>query len=80
MRLRTRSLVSLAVAALAVAPAAAATGLMDTGDDLVPHDDARAVVHGALRVRGEALGNLDLDRGPLENGVPLFPVTSPAKP
>jgi uncharacterized protein (TIGR04551 family) len=74
MRLRTRSLVSLAVAALAVAPAAAATGLMDTGDDLVPHDDARAVVHGALRVRGEALGNLDLDRGPLENGVPLFPV------
>ena len=65
---------TLALAALACAPAANATGLMDTGDDLVGHDDARIVVHGAMRVRGEALGNLDLDRGVLPNGAPLFPV------
>jgi uncharacterized protein (TIGR04551 family) len=66
--------VALASAAFVFAPAAQATGLMDTGDDLVGHDDARVVVHGAMRVRGEALGNLDLDRGVLPNGAPLFPV------
>ncbi len=59
---------------LACAPAARATGLSDSGDDLVNSDDARVVVHGAMRVRGEALGNLDLDRGTLSSGDPLFPV------
>ena len=60
--------------ALALPRPAAATGFTDLGQDLVSETDTWVDVHGALRVRGELLWNLDLDRGLTPSGRPLFPV------
>ena len=58
---------------------AGATGFTDIGQDLEQRAETEAVVHGALRLRGELLYNLDLDRGVDPAGDPLYPVP-PADP
>jgi uncharacterized protein (TIGR04551 family) len=61
--------------ALVLAPATArATGFTDIGDDIKAQTETTATIHGALRVRGEMLYNLDLDRGPTPSGQLLYPV------
>jgi uncharacterized protein (TIGR04551 family) len=62
--------------ALALTPRAArATGFTDVGQDIVPRDHFDVDLHGYMRVRAEALGNLDLDRGLTPSGQPLYPVS-----
>lgn len=51
-----------------------ATEFNEIGQDLRPGDGTRVELSGALRLRGEALNNLDLDRGLTPSGAPLFPV------
>jgi uncharacterized protein (TIGR04551 family) len=65
-----------AVFALALfAPATArATGFTDIGEDHTPRDKTSVEVDGYMRMRGEVLNNLDLDRGLTPSGRPLFPV------
>lgn len=58
---------------LAAGPAAA-TGFTDIGQDLEQRAETDVEVHGALRLRGQVLYNLDLDRGPGPSGEPFFPV------
>jgi len=59
-----------------LAPATAnATGFTDRGQDIVPSTETRYSLHGAFRVRSEALYNLDLDRGPTPSGQLFFPVS-----
>jgi uncharacterized protein (TIGR04551 family) len=53
---------------------AAATGFTDAGQDILAAKDSWFQLSGALRVRGEAFDNLDLDRGLTPSGLPLFPV------
>ena len=53
---------------------ASATGFTDVGQDLELHDDWAVELDGYLRLRGEVLGNLDLDRGLSPSGQALFPV------
>ena len=61
--------------ALGFVPATAmATGFTDLGDDIRAHTETTATAHGSLRVRGEALNNLDLDRGPTPSGQLFYPV------
>ena len=64
----------LGLAALLVASQAGATGFADHGRDLgaKPSEDVR--LDGYFRVRGEALYNLDLDRGPTPSGELFYPV------
>ena len=64
------------VLALMLVPAiAGATGFTDIGQDHPRGDDhLEFKLAGYLRARAEALDNLDLDRGLLPNGLPLFPV------
>jgi uncharacterized protein (TIGR04551 family) len=45
------------------------------GQDFRPRDKTEVDVSGYLRTRGEALYNLDLDRGLTPSGMPLFPVS-----
>jgi uncharacterized protein (TIGR04551 family) len=54
--------------------AARATGFTDIGQDIRPREKLGFEVHGYLRARSEALYNLDLDRGLLPSGQPLYPV------
>jgi len=54
---------------------ARATGFAELGEDIVQRDKVHVELDGYLRVRGEALHNLDLDRGLTPSGVPLFPVS-----
>ena len=69
-----------AAAALAVLAGpvgrASATGFTDIGQDIRLHeaDEFSLELDGYLRVRGELLGNLDLDRGPSPSDQLLFPV------
>jgi uncharacterized protein (TIGR04551 family) len=64
------------IALTAMLPRSAqATGFTDIGQDLKPRDAAEVTLHGYLRTRLEALGNLDLDRGLTPSGDPLFPVS-----
>lgn len=65
---------SMAVVLVLAASPAGATGFTDIGQDLVPETETWVQVHGALRVRGELLWNLDLDRGLTPSGRALFPV------
>ncbi|MBI2892429.1 MAG: TIGR04551 family protein [Deltaproteobacteria bacterium] len=68
-------LVPVAWLVLASAPAPAnATGFTDIGQDIVPRTETAVDVDGALRLRGQVLYNLDLDRGFGPSGEPLFPV------
>lgn len=53
---------------------AKATGFQEAGQDFIPRDKTEIDVSGYLRTRGEALYNLDLDRGLQTNGQPIFPV------
>jgi uncharacterized protein (TIGR04551 family) len=59
---------------VAAAGDAYATGFTEVGDDLVAPGGRVLDAHGALRARGEALYNLDLDTGLGPSGEPLFPV------
>jgi uncharacterized protein (TIGR04551 family) len=52
-----------------------ATGFTDIGDDIVARDKAEVKLDGYLRTRGNAYGNLDLDRGATPSGQVLFPVS-----
>ncbi|HSO40501.1 MAG TPA: TIGR04551 family protein [Labilithrix sp.] len=61
-------------ATVLLSPAALATGFQEIGQDFVPRDRTEVEVSGYLRTRGEALYNLDLDRGLQPNGQPIFPV------
>ena len=71
-----RAVSALALAAtLAAAPRARATGFHEMGQDYIPREKTEAVISGYYRTRGEALYNLDLDRGLTPSGVPLFPVS-----
>jgi uncharacterized protein (TIGR04551 family) len=71
-----RAAASLVAGALvALAAPAGATGFTDIGQDIVPRQKFDAKLDGYLRMRGEALSNLDLDRGPTPSGQLLFPVS-----
>lgn len=63
-----------AIAALAWPAPARATGFYEIGQDFVPREKTEVDISGYLRTRGEVLYNLDLDRGLMPNGQPLFPV------
>src|SRR5205085_7955017 len=69
------ALAAAASLALAVSSTPArATGFHEVGQDFIPREKTELDVSGYLRTRGEALYNLDLDRGLMPNGQPLFPV------
>ena len=59
---------------LAVTRSAHATGFTDIGQDFPRTEKLEFKLDGYMRARGEALYNLDLDRGLLPNGQPVFPV------
>jgi uncharacterized protein (TIGR04551 family) len=61
--------------ALLLAPGAArATGFTDIGEDIKAQTETTVKVTGTFRVRGEALYDLDLDRGPTPSGQFLYPL------
>jgi uncharacterized protein (TIGR04551 family) len=62
------------VFSLATPSVALATGFTDIGQDIRAHRETTVEAHGALRVRGEVLENLDLDRGPTPSGQLFYPV------
>ena len=64
-----------ALLVLALPKAARATGFTDYGQDHEPHEATTVKLDGYLRLRGELLDNLDLDRGLTPSGKPLFPVS-----
>ncbi len=64
-----------ALAVMLVAGSAQATGFTDVGNDITPREKPEIKLDGYLRTRGEALYNLDLDRGPTPSGATLFPVS-----
>ncbi len=64
-----------AVALFFAAPHAGATGFHETGQDYLPREKTEVELSGYFRTRGEALHNLDLDRGLTPSGLPLFPVS-----
>jgi uncharacterized protein (TIGR04551 family) len=67
---------SLLAAALVLSPAGAgATGFTDIGEDIRAQTETTIKVSGFFRTRGEALYDLDLDRGPTPSGQFLFPVS-----
>jgi uncharacterized protein (TIGR04551 family) len=79
----TGRLLLVVVGAIVCAPAAARAdraGFGELGGDATvssfagPRDGVAIDLTGGLRVRGEALYNLDLDRGLTPSGEPLFPV------
>lgn len=75
----SRAFVRRAAVALALAlfsPHAGATGFHEIGQDFRPRERTDVEVAGYLRTRGEALYNLDLDRGLTPSGAPLFPVSA----
>ena len=51
---------------------AGATGFTDIGQDIEAKSETEVEVHGALRLRGSLLNNLDLDRGLTPSGTPFF--------
>jgi uncharacterized protein (TIGR04551 family) len=63
------------VSVMLIAPRARATGWYEMGQDMAPREKTSIDVSGYLRTRGEALGNLDLDRGLTPSGQPLYPVS-----
>ncbi|MGZ3453955.1 MAG: hypothetical protein ACXVEF_30395 [Polyangiales bacterium] len=63
------------VAVLCTATAANATGFTDIGNDFeAARDKTEFKIQGNFRLRGEALNNLDLDRGLTPSGQALFPI------
>ena len=69
-----RLLVIAAVASLAAPALAQRSGYTDVGQAIEAEAETVLEAHGALRVRAEALYNLDLDRGLSPSGQSLFPV------
>ncbi len=65
---------ALCLAAVVASSEAQATGFTDIGQDISPHPDTFVRLNGYYRLRGDALYNLDLDRGTTPSGKPLFPV------
>jgi uncharacterized protein (TIGR04551 family) len=59
---------------LGSADVASATGFHEAGQDFIPREKTEVDLSGYFRTRGEALHNLDLDRGLQTNGQPIFPV------
>jgi uncharacterized protein (TIGR04551 family) len=66
--------VPLFLSAVAASSTARATGFTDIGLDFPKTDKFELRLDGYMRARAEALYNLDLDRGLLPDGQPLFPV------
>ena len=65
----------LVVALVVLAPlAVSASGFTDIGQDIEKETETVVRANGALRMRLEALYNLDLDRGLTPSGQSLFPV------
>lgn len=62
-------------AVTAAAAPARATGFHEIGQDYRPRERTEVDLSGYFRTRGEALYNLDLDRGLTPSGAPLFPVS-----
>jgi uncharacterized protein (TIGR04551 family) len=63
------------VASGVLAPSAArATGFTDIGEDIKAQTETAFKINGTFRIRGEALYDLDLDRGPTPSGQFLFPL------
>jgi len=62
------------LAVLLATGTARATGFTDIGQDFPRDEKFEVKLDGYFRARGEALDNLDLDRGLLPDGQPLFPV------
>ena len=54
---------------------AQATGFTDIGQDITPRDKADVKVDGYMRLRAEALYDMDLNRGLTPSGQPLYPVS-----
>lgn len=73
-RAPVRTLLYLALA-LAAPWVAAADTFTELGKGLYDRATTGLQLHGGLRLRGELLGNLDLDRGPTPSGALLFPVS-----
>ncbi|MBM4377554.1 MAG: TIGR04551 family protein [Deltaproteobacteria bacterium] len=69
-----RAALAALLAMTALTHDARATGFTDVGDDLRKHPRSTVELHGTLRLRGEGLYNLDLDRGPTPSGQLFFPV------
>ena len=63
----------LIVTVMLLAGQARATGFTDLGQDIAPRRGTGITLDGSLRTRGEALWNLDLDRGLTPSGQALFP-------
>ena len=59
---------------VATSGTAHATGFTDIGQDFPKTEKFEFKLDGYMRARAEGLYNLDLDRGLLPNGQPLFPV------
>lgn len=75
MRLAARYCSTAAlVASTGVAPAALASGFSDYDESLRAPHDKLVEFGGSLRLRGEVLDNLDLDRGVTPSGAPFFPI------
>ena len=71
-----KALCAAALTALTfVAPQAKATGFHEIGQDYTPREKTEVGLSGYFRTRGEALHNLDLDRGLTPSGFPLFPIS-----
>lgn len=72
----TKRLAGLLCAAtvLAAPQQARATGFHELGQDFISREKTEVDLSGYLRMRGEALRNLDLDRGLGPSGAPLYPV------
>ena len=66
--------IAVGLLGLLVSRDAAATGFHEVGQDYIPREKTEAELSGYLRTRGEALYNLDLDRGLQTNGQPIYPV------
>lgn len=64
-----------AATALLTSAVAGATGYNEIGQDYKLREKTDVTLSGYLRTRGEALNNLDLDRGLTPSGVPIFPVS-----
>lgn len=62
-------------AVTAAAAPARATGFNEMGQDYRPREKVEVDLSGYFRTRGEALYNLDLDRGLTPSGAPLYPVS-----
>ena len=74
-KVRAAWCVATFLGAMLVAPHARGTGFHEIGQDYIPRDKTEIDVTGYFRTRGEALHNLDLDRGLTPSGLPLFPVS-----